>query len=37
MFNVRIAGGHLFGKNLSLVVYLMASFCAVLFPTKCLG
>ena len=41
MFNVRLAGGHLYGKQpftlLSLVVYLMASFCVVLFPTRCLG
>ena len=26
MFNVRLAGGHLCGKRLSLVVSLMASF-----------
>ena len=36
MFNVRLAGGHLYGKQLftwlSLVVSLIASFCAVLFP-----
>ena len=36
MFNVRLAGGHLYGKRLftwlSLVMSLMASFCAVLFP-----
>ena len=36
MFNVRLAGGHLYGKQLftwlSLMVSLMASFCAVLFP-----
>ena len=36
MFNVRLAGGHLYGKQLftwlSLVVSLVASFCAVLFP-----
>ena len=36
MFNVRLAGGHLYGKQLftwlSLVVSLMAPFCAVLFP-----
>ena len=36
MLNVRLAGGHLYGKHLftwlSLVVSLMASFCAVLFP-----
>ena len=36
MFNVRLAGGHLYGKQLftwlSLVGSLMASFCAVLFP-----
>ena len=33
--------GHLYGKQLftwlSLIVSLMASFCAVLFPTRCLG
>ena len=36
MFNIRLAGGHLYGKQLftwlSLVVSLMASFCAVLTP-----
>ena len=36
MFNVTLAGDHLYGKQpftwLSLVVSLMASFCAVLFP-----
>ena len=36
MLNVRLAGGHLYGKQLftwlPLVVSLMASFCAVLFP-----
>ena len=36
MFNVRLAGGHLYGKQLftwlSLLVSLMASFCAVLCP-----
>ena len=36
MLNVRLAGGHLYEKQLfiwlSLVVSLMASFCAVLFP-----
>ena len=35
MVNVRLAGGHLYGKQLFtwllLVVSLMASFCAVLF------
>ena len=35
MLNVRLAGGHLYGKQLftwlSLVVSLTASFCAVLF------
>ena len=35
MFNVRLAGGHLYKKQLftwlSLVESLMASFCAVLF------
>ena len=38
MFNVIHAGGHMYGKQLftwlSLVVFLMASFCAVLFPTR---
>ena len=41
MLNVRLAGGHLYGKQpftwLSLVLSLMVSFCAVLFPTRCLG
>ena len=41
MIIVRLAGGHLYVKQLftwlSLVVSLMASFCAVLFPTRCLG
>ena len=36
MFNVRLAGSNLYGKQLftwlSLVVSLMASFCAVFFP-----
>ena len=36
MFNVRLAGGYLYGKQLStwlsLMVSLSASFCAVLFP-----
>ena len=36
MFNVRLAGGHLYGKQLftwlSLRVSLMTSFCAVLLP-----
>ena len=35
MFNVRLAGDHLYGKQLftwlSLVVSLMVSFCAALF------
>ena len=39
--NVRLAGGHLYGKQLftwlSLVVSLMASFCAVRFANMCLG
>ena len=38
---VRLAGDHLYGKLLftwlSLVVSVMVSFCAVLFPTRCLG
>ena len=41
MLNVRLAGDHLFGKLLftwlSLVVSMVMSFCAVLFPTRCLG
>ena len=41
MLNVRLAGDHLFGKLLfnwlSLVMSVMVSFCAVLFPTRCLG
>ena len=41
MLNVRLAGGRLYGKQLfiwlSLVLSLMASFYAVLFPTRCLG
>ena len=36
MFNVRLAGGHQYGKQLftwlSLVVSLMASFCGSFFP-----
>ena len=36
MLNVRLAGGHLYRKQLftrlSLVVSLMASFCAAFFP-----
>ena len=38
MFNVRLGGGHLYGKQLftwlSLVVSLIASFYTVLFPTR---
>ena len=41
MFNVRLAGDHLYGKLLftwlSLVMSMMMTFCAVLFPTRCLG
>ena len=41
MLNVGLAGDHLFGKLLftwlSLVVSMVMSFCAVLFPTRCLG
>ena len=41
MFSVGLAGGHVCGKQLftwlSLVVSLVASFWAVLFPTRCLG
>ena len=32
MFNVRLAGGHLYGKQLSLMVSLMASFVLSFFP-----
>ena len=36
MLNVRLVGDHLYGKSLltklSLVMSLMVSFCAVLFP-----
>ena len=38
---VRLAGDHLYGKLLftwlSLVISLMVSFCALPFPTRCLG
>ena len=41
MFNVRLAGGHLYGKQLftwlSLVVSFMASFVLSFFPAGCLG
>ena len=41
MLNVRLAGGHLYGKQLStwlsLVVSLMASFYAVFFLLDVLG
>ena len=41
MLNVRLAGDPLYGKLLftwlSLVMSMMVSFCAVLFPTRCLG
>ena len=41
MFNVRLAGGHLYGKQLftwlSLVVSLMASFVLSFFPLGVLG
>ena len=40
MLNVRLTGDHLYGKLLftwlSLVMSMMVSFCAVLFPTRCL-
>ena len=39
--NVTLAGDHLYGKWLftwpSLVMSMILSFCAVLFPTRCLG
>ena len=38
---IDLAGDHLYGKLLftwlSLVMSMMVSFCAVLFPTRCLG
>ena len=41
MFNVRLAGGHLYGRQLftwlSLVVSLMASFVLSFFPLDVLG
>ena len=41
MFNVRLAGGHLYGKQLftwlSLVVSLVASFVLSFFPLDVLG
>ena len=41
MFNVRLAGGHLYGKQLftwlSLVVFLMASFVLSFFSLDVLG
>ena len=42
MFKIRLAGDYLYGKLLSfywlsLVMSLTVSFCAVLFPTRCLG
>ena len=40
MFNVRLAGGHLYGEQLftwlSLVVSLMAFFLCCPFPPRCL-
>ena len=40
LLNVRLAGDHLCGKLLFtwllVVVSVMVSFCAVLFPTRCL-
>ena len=40
MFNVRLAGGHLYGKQVFTWLSLVVSygvFCAVLFPAGCLG
>ena len=41
MLNVRLGGGHLYGKLLftwlSLMMSLMVSDCAVFFPRRCLG
>ena len=40
MLNVRLSGDHLNGKLLFIwlsdVMFLMVSFCAVPFPTRCL-
>ena len=41
LLNVRLTADHLYGKLLftwlSLVVSMIVSFCAVLFPMECLG
>ena len=41
MLNVRLAGNHLYGKLLftwlSLVMYLIVSLCALIFPRDVLG
>ena len=41
LLNVRLASDHMHGKLLftwlSLVMLMIVSFCAVLFPTRCLG
>ena len=41
LLNVRVAGDLLYGKLLvtwlSLVMSMTESFCAVLFPTRCIG
>ena len=37
MFNVRLAGGHLCGRQLFAWRVFYAVFCAVLFPAGCLG
>ena len=41
LLNVRLAGDYLYGKLLftwlSLVMSMIVSFCAALFPTRCLG
>ena len=40
MFYVRLAGDHLYGKmavHLAVDVFVGVLFCAVLFPTRCLG
>ena len=38
MFNVRLAGGHLYWKQLAVACGVFYGvFCAVLFPAGCLG
>ena len=37
MLNVRLADGNLYGKQLFAGGVIDGVFCAVLFPTRCLG